>query len=239
MHAIDLLSEHFSLGTFLIALLGAYGGGVLASLTPCVYPMIPITLGVIGSGLGKIRIAIYISGMCVTYSFLGVLAGLTGQIFGSYTNTSNWYLGLGIVLTLAGLISLEVIPFDPARLFQLFQKRKSSSYYHERQKEVSHLAVFVLGATSGFVAAPCTTPILSSILALTAKTQSVGTGLLLMLSFSLGLGTLFMIFGIFAGALKKLPRSGYWLKHLKTGSGLILLGFAQYLIYQAGKRGGF
>jgi thiol:disulfide interchange protein DsbD len=101
------------------------------------------------------------------------------------------------------------------------------------------LGAFTLGASSGFIAAPCTTPILTSILAYIAKTQSVGLGLALMLSFACGLGTLLLLIAAFTGFLQLLPRSGNWMKTMKTLSGLILLAFGEYLIYRAGGLGGF
>jgi thiol:disulfide interchange protein DsbD len=100
------------------------------------------------------------------------------------------------------------------------------------------LSAFVLGASSGFIAAPCTTPVLTSILAYIAKTQSVGLGFGLMLSFSLGLGTLLLVIAAFTGALQVLPKSGQWMKTIKIVSGLILLAFAEYLIFRSGCLGG-
>jgi cytochrome c-type biogenesis protein len=233
------------------AVLVAYCGGVLASLTPCVYPMIPITVGVIG-GMGSekkswkeivSRGVTYVLGMTTVYSFLGVLAGLSGRLFGSFTHNPKWYLGLGIVISIAALIMLDVIPFDPVFLWEEFKRKifKKRSHYHSSpviKKEMTLLGTFLLGASSGFIAAPCTTPVLSSILVYIAKTQSVGLGFLLMLSFSLGLGTLLLVIATFAGAVQILPRSGRWLKTVKIMSGLILLAFADYLIYRAGHFGG-
>ena len=100
------------------------------------------------------------------------------------------------------------------------------------------MGAFFLGASSGFIAAPCTTPVLTGILAYIAKTQSIGVGFLLMTSFSLGLGTLLIGISAFTGALQILPKSGEWMKTIKVGSGLILLAFAEYLIYRAGIAGG-
>src|SRR5690349_6780169 len=90
----------------LVAIGIAYLGGILASLTPCVYPMIPITVGVVG-GMGEsrkwkevaLRGSAYVAGMTVVYSFLGVIAGVSGKLFGSLTNNWGWYLGLGLVLS--------------------------------------------------------------------------------------------------------------------------------------------
>lgn len=260
MHSItDFLSQMLSAQGGMLtplqilgAIVIAYFGGILSSLTPCVYPMIPITIGVMG-GLGPTRRswrevwtrgAAYVAGMAVIYSFLGVAAGLTGKVFGSFTNTSGWYLGLGIVITLAALIMLDVIPFDPLAWWESFKRK----VLHRRaqhtptafeKKEMTLAGAFALGASSGFIAAPCTTPVLTSILAYIAKTQSVGLGLSLMLAFSLGLGTLLLVIASFAGVLQMLPRSGQWMKAIKLVSGLILLIFADYLIFRSGSLGGF
>jgi thiol:disulfide interchange protein DsbD len=241
-----------SIGQLLAALGTAYAGGILASLTPCVYPMIPITVSVVG-GMGHmkpgeshrlrevwIRGIAYVAGMTVVYSFLGVLAGLTGKVFGSFTNTPQWYLGLGFVMTLAALMMLDVIPFDPQAWIEQIKRNLGMKHkiHAHHEKEVTLLGAFGLGASSGLVAAPCTTPVLTSILAYIAKTQSIGLGLGLMFFFSLGLGTLLLVIAGFAGAMAVLPRSGQWMKTIKTLSGLLLLAFAQYLIYRAGALGG-
>ncbi|MGZ3709570.1 MAG: cytochrome c biogenesis protein CcdA [Bdellovibrionota bacterium] len=239
-----------SLGNALGAIVLAYFGGILSSLTPCVYPMIPITVSVVG-GAGParrswhqvwLRGGVYVAGMTVVYSFLGVLAGITGKVFGSFTNTSGWYFSLGILMTAASLVMLDVIPFDPLvwweNLKRRFRGKHAPARAHHPHEEMTLLGAFVLGASSGFIAAPCTTPVLTSILAYIAKTQSVGLGLALMFSFSVGLGTLLLVIAAFAGALQVLPRSGAWMKTVKTASGLILLGFAEYLIYRAGHIGG-
>lgn len=243
------------LGAFAVA----YGGGILASLTPCVYPMIPITVSVVG-GMGPVgldgkratgrqrlrevwvRGAAYVAGMTVIYSFLGVVAGLTGRVFGSFTNTPAWYVCLSVVMTLAALVMLDVLPFDPVVWLEGVKRRlgrrSSPATIAHEHKEATLLGAFTLGASSGFIAAPCTTPVLTSILAYIAKTQSIGFGLGLMFFFSLGLGTLLLIIAGFAGAVTVLPRSGQWMKTIKTLSGLVLLAFAQYLIYRAGTLGG-
>jgi thiol:disulfide interchange protein DsbD len=226
----------------------AYLGGILSSLTPCVYPMIPITVSVVG-GLGSARERTwrdvlfrglaYVGGMTLIYSVLGVLAGLTGKVFGTLTNNSGWYLGLGIVLTLASLVMMDVIPFDPATGWESLKRRwrgpSSRTVIHHHEKEMTALGAFALGASSGFIAAPCTTPVLTAILSYIAKTQSVVLGLFLMIFFSIGLGTLLLLIATFAGALRVLPKSGQWLKTMKTGSGLLLLAFAIYLVYRAGE----
>lgn len=243
-----------SFGQIVVALAVAYLGGILASLTPCVYPLIPITVSVVG-GIGHLdphrkhnlrgvwlRGAAYVGGMTVIYSFLGVLAGVSGKVFGSFTNTPGWYLTLGLIMTLASLTMLDIIPFDPAVWWESAKRRWWGANYRPRamqaQAETSLLGAFTLGASSGFIAAPCTTPVLTSILAYIAQTQSVGLGFGLMFFFSLGLGTILLIVAAFAGAVTVMPRSGQWMKTIKTLSGLLLLAFAQYLMYRAGALGG-
>ena len=238
----------------------AYLGGILSSLTPCVYPLIPVTVSVIGGmqkshldaasprkplGAALTRGMLYIAGLGMVFSILGVIAGLSGKVFGTLTNTSGWYMTLGIVMTLGSLIMLEVIPFDPAAWIDRTKRKllHLSGRPHKprppsEHKELTWLGAFTLGATSGFIASPCTTPVLTSILAFIAKTQSVVLGLALMSAFSLGLGTLLLLIGFFTGALQILPRSGNWMRLVKLSSGLLLLLFSEYLIYRAGTLGG-
>ena len=241
-------SGSLGFGETFVAIGAAYLGGVLSSLTPCIYPMIPITVSVVG-GIGRERKGIgpvlvrglfYIAGMAVTYSFLGVLAGLTGKVFGSFTNTSGWYLTLGVIMNVAALWMMDVIQFDPVAWGNALKRKwsKGAPVAAPVQREMTHISAFLLGASSGFIAAPCTTPVLTSILAYIAKTQSVGLGLALMLSFSLGLGTLLLVIATFAGAARALPRSGLWMERVKKASGLLLLAFAEYLIFRAGTLGG-
>lgn len=245
--------ESLSFFQFLGALALAYAGGILASLTPCVYPMIPITVSVVG-GMGStsetkkswhevwVRALAYVSGMTVIYSFLGVTTGLASEVFGKLTNTPGWYLGLGLVFAFSALAMMDVIPFDPAVWWETFKRRlrggRVAPQTLERKKEMTLLGAFALGASSGFIAAPCTTPMLTAIIAFIAKSRSVGLGLGLMTAFSLGLSTLLLAIAGFAGTVRFLPRSGGWMQKIKIGSGLILLAFSGYLIYRSGQLGG-
>lgn len=233
------------MGGAFLALGLAYFGGILSSLTPCIYPMIPITVGVVG-GLQHnaeerntravlTRGLAYVFGMAVVYAFLGVLAGITGQVFGTFTNTAGWYVALGAVMTFAALMMMDVLPIDPqALLDRLKRKMGFSSSKHNTEKEATILGAFVLGASSGFIAAPCTTPVLTAILGYIAQSQSVIFGLGLMLFFSFGLGTILILIATFAGALENLPRAGKWMNMIKVGSGILILVFAEYLFFKAG-----
>lgn len=246
-------TDSMSVWQIFLTLLLAYAGGVLSSLTPCIYPMIPITVGVVG-GMSPhadaqhrarpgwrevfLRCISYIAGMTSVYSFLGVTAGLTGKIFGSFTNSWGWYFSLGVIMTLAALWMLEVIQFDPMAWWHRRSRAHHARQAQTKSQEMTYLGAFGVGVTSGFIASPCTTPVLTSILAYIAKTQSIGIGLLLMTAFSLGLSTLLLLIGLFTGGLQILPRSGKWMNTVKWVSGLILLAFADYLLFQAGTRAG-
>jgi thiol:disulfide interchange protein DsbD len=247
----EFLSHALSGGSLWVALPLAYLGGVLTSLTPCVYPMIPITVSVVGGAQSEsgersfkkvaFRAFLYIFGMAITYAFLGVVAGLTGKVFGTFTNTPGWYFALAIILNIAALAMMDVLPFDPQLWWNHLKPKLGfpPSRAPVHHGELAPFSVFALGASSGLIAAPCTTPVLTSILAFIARSQSVIFGLSLMLAFALGLGTLLLVIAIFAGSLELLPRSGMWMKRIKVGSGILLLGFAEYLMFRAGALGGF
>ena len=246
----DLLKSG-SVGGAVLSVVLAYFGGILSSLTPCIYPMIPITVGVVGGIRGKhehlkkgtfdrnilIRGFAYVMGMAIIYASLGVVAGLTGQVFGAFTNTAKWYLILGSIMTFAALMMTDVLPFDPQALLDRAKRMMGLKHSPQQitEKEATLLGAFLLGASSGFIAAPCTTPVLTAILGFIAQTQSVLLGLSLMLAFSCGLGTILILIAAFAGSLHKLPRAGAWMNRIKILSGILILIFAEYLFFKAGK----
>ncbi len=233
-----------SLSSILLSIFLAYVGGVLSSLTPCIYPMIPITLSVVGGNTihGRhakkevfLRGAAYVAGMAVVYSTLGAIAGSTGRIFGSTTNTATWYLVLGAIMSVGALMMLDVIRWDPQATLDRLQRRLG---FHPKpstlKEEVSLLGAFTLGLSSGFIAAPCTTPVLTAILTFIAQTKSVTFGWVLMLSFSIGLGTILLALALVAGLVKSMPKAGQWMNSIKLLSGGLLLVFAHYLFFKAG-----
>lgn len=241
-HQLKVFLESGSLLSAFGAIFLAYLGGILSSFTPCIYPMIPITIGLIGGTSEKtvkdgwILSSFYVLGMACVYTVLGIAASLSGQIFGTMTNTTGWYLSLGVILALSSLWMLDVIKFDPNVLIQkLFRKfgRKTSAL-NTQENDATLLGAFTLGASSGFIAAPCTTPVLTTILAHIATERSVGMGMMLMFSFALGLGTILVLIGTFAGAIKLLPKSGKWLERVKNLSGLLILALGMYYIFKAG-----
>ena len=206
----------------------AFLGGVLASLTPCVYPMIPITAGVIGhANIGGSRwrgfglSMTYVVGMALTYAALGVFAAATGRFFGTI-NSSPWtYLVVGNVILLFGLGMLDVIQI-PSYAGRLGAQRLGLG------------GIFLAGISSALVAGPCTTPVLGTLLAYTASTRSLAAGGMLLFAFSLGMGALLLAVGTFSSFLASIPRSGLWMVHIKRGMGFLMLGLAEYFFIKAG-----
>ena len=210
-----------------------FGAGILTSLTPCIYPMIPITVGVISGTAGKhptrrrtvILTLTYVIGLATFYAFLGLLAGLTGHLFGTISASPWARLAIGNLLLVFGLAMFDVIPVRvPARL----------SGWTSRMEGGSIPAVFLLGATSGIVAAPCGAPAFAAVLTWVAGTGSAFLGFIYLFVFSLGMTTLLVVVGLSSGALAALPKSGTWMVWLKRVAGLIMILVAQYYFVQAG-----
>lgn len=219
-------------GSPLLAMLLLFGAGVLTSLTPCIYPMIPITAGIItgtaGENAPRRRVAgltlTYVMGLAILYALAGLLAGLSGSLFG--TLASSWWAQLLIAVLLAvfGLAMLDVIPVAaPRRLTEWAGSLGAGSYP----------AVFLLGATSGLVAAPCGAPAFAAVLTWVSTTQSAALGFLYLFSFSLGMTALLVVVGIFSGALAVLPKAGPWMNRLKKAAGIVLLAMSAWYAWHA------
>jgi len=228
---MDILLSQFDTylqSSLLASLVIAFLGGVLASLTPCVYPMIPITAGVIGhanvGGSKRRGFALsltYVTGMALTYAALGIFAAATGRFFGSI-NSSPWtFLVVGNIFLLFGLGMLDVMQL-PTFAGKFTNKRLGIA------------GIFLAGISSALVAGPCTTPVLGSLLAYTASSQSLIMGGLLLFVFSLGMGALLLGVGTFSSFLASIPRSGAWMVKIKKTMGLLMLAMAQYFFIKAG-----
>ncbi len=218
----------------LIAIATLFGAGLATSLSPCVWPMIPITVGVItGSTQSDHRrrrivglTLTYVLGVALFYAVLGLMAGLTGSLFGS-VSANPWALfAMGNLLLVFALAQLDVIPVVvPQRLASWTAGLKGGSYP----------AAFLLGATSGIVAAPCGAPAFAAVLTWVATTRSGALGLLYLFVFSLGLTAVLAAVGLFSGTLAALPKPGPWMNWVKRAAGVVLLGAAEYYFVQVGK----
>jgi len=216
--------------SLLLAYGAAYLAGVLVSFTPCIYPVIPITAAVIvGQGdvsaaRGFVLSLFFVLGLALTYTALGVFAALTGKLFGTI-QTSPLTLGaLGGLFILMGLAMLDV--------FQLSLERYAPRGLTGGNRK-GIFGSFMIGLTSGFILGPCTAPVLAVILGVVAARQSVFFGGSLLFAFSLGVGSLLVLVGTFAGILAGLPKSGAWMTGIKKLSGIVMLAAGAYFLYSA------
>jgi thiol:disulfide interchange protein DsbD len=218
----------------LLAIATLFGAGVLTSLTPCIYPMIPITASILAGTAGQSpsrRRAIgltlaYVTGLALFYAVLGLLAGLSGQLFGTVAANPWVRFAVGNLLLVFGLAMLDVIPLSmPTRLMQWAGGLGGGSYP----------AVFLLGATSGLVAAPCGAPAFGVVLTWVATTKSAVLGFVYLFVFSLGMTAILVAVGVSSGMLAALPRSGRWMVWIKKVAGVVMLAMAEYYFIQVGQ----
>ncbi len=198
-------------------------GGLLTSMTPCVYPMIPITIAVIGAQAsggrmkGFVLSLFYVLGMGVTFSALGVIAAKTGGLFGAYAKHPVAIGIISAIFFIMGLSMLGIFVMQmPASVATRLRGKKRSGY----------AGVFLTGLLAGLVVSPCISPLLVVILTWVARSASVVMGAGLLFTFAMGLGVLFILIGTFSGILKSLPRSGGWMGMIEHAFGLVLIALA-------------
>ncbi|MGB8933287.1 MAG: cytochrome c biogenesis protein CcdA, partial [Anaeromyxobacteraceae bacterium] len=203
-----------------LAIAAAFAGGLLTSLTPCVYPLIPITVSVFGArragsrGQAMLLSGLYVLGIAVTYSALGVGAALTGRAFGSVMS-NPWVIG-AVAIVLVAMAASMFGAFDLALPASL-QARLS------RVGGAGFAGSFAMGLVAGVIAAPCTGPVLAAALAVIAQRGSVAYGLAVMFPYALGMGLPFFLIGAFSLSF---PKSGAWMETVKSIFGVALLAAA-------------
>jgi cytochrome c-type biogenesis protein len=217
----------------LVGIALAFGGGLVASLSPCLYPMIPITLSIVGGAQTTSRrhriglVLVYIVGLAGAYSALGLIAGLSGTMFGGVSTNPWLYFGMANVMLLAAAMMADVIAVPiPASV----QQRAATIGTGGRIG-----GAFAMGAVSGLVAAPCGAPVMAGILTWVTTTHSGVLGFLYLLAFSLGMCALLLALAFAADGALRLPRPGRWMTHVKRVFSLVLLGVAEYYLISMGQ----
>ncbi len=211
----------------LLTLVGIFIAGILLSFTPCVYPMIPITLGLIGArGEGKplkglLLSSVFVLGIVITYSSLGVAAALTGSLFGALMQSKTVLLAIVLIFTAMALSMFG--------LYDIAVPSVVSSKLAGKKKK-GLVGVFVLGIVAGIVASPCSSPVLASLLLYVSATQNPAHGFIMFFTFAIGMGLLFIAIGTFPNFLGALPKAGVWMDEVKKFFGLLLLGVAFYYL---------
>ena len=215
----------------LLALGLAFLGGIATSFTPCVYPIIPITVtfigarGAISRGHALVLSLLYALGISVTYTCLGIFAALSGKLFGSITQSPYVYLAVGNIILLFGLNMLDVFNLPlPQFLTQAGGGKARKGF----------LGTFVIGLTSGLVVGPCTAPVLATVLTYVGTKGDLFLGGAMLFFFAMGMCAIVIIAGTFSGVLSSLPKSGGWMEKVKKGFGWAMIAIGEYFIFRAG-----
>jgi len=216
--SLDLASKSLPL-----LLAGVFLAGLALNLTPCVFPLIPITVGFFtqqtkdreGSAF-PLALA-YVMGIALTYSVLGVLAALSGAIFGAALQ-SPWVVGLIVVV----LLSLAT------SMFGLWELRVPGWAQRASGGRTGVFGALIMGLVMGFVAAPCIGPFVVGLLTYVGQRGDPVLGFILFFTLAMGLGLPYLILGTFTGAINKLPASGMWMIGVRRVFGVILVAMAAY-----------
>jgi thiol:disulfide interchange protein DsbD len=214
----------------LLALGALFLAGLALNLTPCVWPVIPITLSFFGGQAGGKRqqtftlALFYVLGMALMYSSLGLIAALSGRSFG-FAFQNPWVVGAISLFFAAMALSM----------FGLFELRPPAFIANKAQARRGPLGAMSMGLIVGVVSAPCTGPVITGLFAAIATissqlstAQAAVRGFIGFFTLSLGLGTPYLLLGWFTGVTRALPRSGPWTEMVKRVFGLIMLGAALY-----------
>ncbi|HXG93600.1 MAG TPA: cytochrome c biogenesis protein CcdA [Blastocatellia bacterium] len=218
----------------IVALLFVFFSGLLLNATPCVYPIIPITIGFFmnqsASEEGKPRLqrtfamaSMYVLGMAVTYSLLGVVAAMSKGLFGAALQNPIVLINLAALMIALSLSMFGVYEFKVPEFLNRFATKST-------QATSGIIGALVMGLTMGIVAAPCIGPFVLALLVFVGEKGDPLFGFLMFFVLALGLGLPYLILGTFSGAIKSLPRSGMWMVTVRKVFGLVLIGMALYFL---------
>ncbi len=209
-----------------IRLLLAFFLGLLMSLTPCIYPMIPITVGIL-QAQGKKSIGhnfllslTYTCGIATTFAMCGVVAALTGAICGQIMTSPIFVIVMIALLLYFAFSMLGFYDMYTPKFGQNAAVAKGGSFF----------SVFTFGALSGTMASPCLTPGLALLLTIVGSIGSYVIGFILLFAFGIGLSIPLLIIGTFSSSLNMLPRAGMWMVEVKKLFGFMLIGMALYML---------
>ena len=206
-----------------LLILSVFFAGLALNLTPCVYPLIPITVGFFSQqsrdriGGSFLLAAAYVLGMSVTYSVLGVTAALTGRLFGTALQ-SPWVVGLIVAVLLA----------LAASMFGLWELRVPAWAMRASGGKSGVVGASLMGLMVGFVAAPCIGPFVLGLLTFVGQRGDPVLGFVLFFTLAMGLGLPYLVLGTFTGAVNKLPASGAWMIGIRKVFGILLVALAVY-----------
>ena len=212
--------------SMLWTLFGVFVGGMALNLTPCVYPLIPITVSYFGglSGGSRRRLVAhglsYMGGLSVTNTVLGVAAALTGRTYGRHAAKPGGAGGDRGYFTGFRHQPLRLLGDAPAPKFDQAATKSYAGFF----------GTLFMGLTLGLVAAPCIGPFVLGLLTWVASQGSAWLGFAVFFTLSLGLGLPLFFLAMFSGSLEKLPRSGEWMIWVRKLMGWVLVGLAVHFL---------
>ncbi|MBL1212862.1 MAG: protein-disulfide reductase DsbD [Ignavibacteriae bacterium] len=220
----DSIGASLESSGLLLSLILVFLGGLALNLTPCVYPLIPITVGYFGgqsegstSKLFMLGI-LYVLGMALTYSVVGVITALSGAVFGALLQSTVVILGIVLVLLVLSL-----------SMFGLYEFKLPDSWAAKAGgAKAGGVGALLMGLTMGIVAAPCIGPFVIGLVTYVAAKGDPYFGFLMFFVMALGLGLPYLVLALFSGKIKNLPRAGFWMDAVKKIFGFILIGMAIY-----------
>ncbi|MFA5806076.1 MAG: protein-disulfide reductase DsbD [Melioribacteraceae bacterium] len=220
------IASTFEKSGLILSLIFVFLGGLALNLTPCVYPLIPITIGYFG-GQSEGRTSrlfllgiLYMLGMALTYSVIGVVTSLSGAIFGTLMQNMFVIIGIALLFVVLALSQFGVYEF----------KLPDSWVMKAGGAKGGAFGAFFMGLTMGIVAAPCIGPFVIGLITYVAAKGDLFYGFLMFFVMAVGLGFPYLLLALFSGKIKKLPRAGDWMEGVKHIFGFLLLGMAIYFI---------
>jgi len=229
-HLGEVVSQQLAAGS-LAAVFAVFAAGVVTSFTPCVYPVYPVTITYIGGSAGGNRkrafalSLVYVLGLAAVYAALGVTAALLGKKFGS-TWQSPWvFAPVGLLLIAFGLSMFDV--------FTISLPSSLTGLQGAGVRRGGFTGALLIGVAAAFVTAPCTAPVLGTLLVYVAGAGSVAWGGFLLFVFALGIGLLLLLLGVFAGLITSLPRPGPWMNAVKWAFGALMIAIGFYWLWKA------
>ena len=216
----------------LVAIAISLAAGIATSFTPCVYPLIPITIGFIGAKGSTTKLRgfylslMYVLGLAIVYSALGAFAALTGKFFGQIQTNPWMHLVVANICIIFGLAMLDVITIE----FTWFARFSSP-----QAESKGGLTALFIGGSSALISGPCTAPVLAVLLTYVGTKQNVLFGIGMLFSYAFGMGFLLIIIGTFTGLISSLPKSGQWMVRVKKGFGFLMIVVGEYFLVKAGQ----
>ncbi len=214
------------------ALIAFFVLGLALNLTPCVYPVLPITVSFFGGRSAENKTAgffsalLYVFGIAIVFSALGLISGLAGKQWG-FLFQNAWFTAV-IALIILSMAASMFGAFEIVVPSWLLTKMGGA-----REGAVG---AFIMGLTVGVVIAPCAAGIIIGLVGLVAKLGIVVKGAILFFMMGLGLGLPYLILGTFSSLLTKLPQSGMWMIWIRKLFGVLLVGVALYFLLPQAQR---